>query len=656
MIEKVKILIVDDRPENLYAMEQVLVDEPVIPISALCGEDALKACLEHDFAMAILDVQMPGMSGYELASLIRGNKKRRNLPIIFVSAVFNQTEHAFKGYESGAVDFLSKPFEPEFLRAKARVFSELYLQRKALEKELAFRCRVEKEQRIRNVQMANAQRIANLGSWFWNCDEDKVHWSDELCLLLGYSSAPSTNISSIAGLIPEAERTQFLNAVQLAQQSGACFRLDHPIVKSDGSILDIQATGEALRENAEVTQVIGTLLDVTHRKQIERQLFEAKESAEKLLAIKTEFLGMMSHEIRTPMNGLLGMIQLLDCSELDDDQREYLGIIQRTSNSLMTLLTDLLDFSKIEAGQMKLHIAEFSLLDLIQKSIHLFFLPAGEKGIRLDSVIDPDLPDLALGDGSRLGQVITNLVANGIKFTDSGAVTLKARCNLVQPDQPELIITVEDTGIGIEEDKQALVFESFAQVDSSLSRRHSGAGLGLAICRKLTGLMGGTLRLESCSGEGSSFELTIPLPLAPESANPKKEYRTLQGRRLLILDTDQSLVKRYRGYTESWMVELDHGADLDSLNQLLIDSKNRPYDWIILDNVFPGNEELALIQVLQEAAPDTPLLLTTSKDHLSLFERSKKLGLAHCIGKPFLQEDTIFSVLSKTAKPRSSAG
>lgn len=647
MSNKVKILVVDDRPENLYSMEEVLEGEPIELIKALSGVDALKACLEHEFAMAILDVQMPGMNGYELAKLIRGKKKLQHLPIIFVSAVFNSHEHAFKGYESGAVDFLTKPFEPTFLIAKVRIFTQLYLQTQALERELSYRCQMEKEKSIRNIQLSNAQRIVSMGSWNWDLEQGRVHWSDELRLLLGWETAPAGQIESLVDLVPKGDQAVFLEAVNQTKQAGDCFHLDHRILRADGQVLEVQATGEAMVEDGQVTQIIGTLLDVTHRKQIERQLTEAKEDAERLLAIKSEFIGMMSHEIRTPMSGLMGMVQLLEYSELDADQREYLRIIQQTSTNLMTLLTDLLDFSKIEAGQMKLDVTQFSLYDLIQKSIHLFFLPAQPKGLKLDSIIASDLPDLVVGDSTHLGQVITNLVGNGIKFTETGSVCLKATCKRFSESEILLNIAVTDTGVGVSEDRQEQIFESFCQVDSSLSRKYGGVGLGLAICKKLITLMGGSISVKSRLGQGSTFEIEVPLKTGTDPEIKTGGYHTLSGRRLLLADANPDLVERFRKNADRWSIQLQHAGDRASLEQLL--RQDHEFDWIILDYNLPGASGLDVTAEIRNRAPQIPLILMTNQHHLNLIDRTKKMGIAHCVGKPLLCMDTVYSLLVKSA-------
>lgn len=248
---------------------------------------------------------------------------------------------------------------------------------------------------------------------------------------------------------------------------------------------------------------------------IEDHLRAAQRAAEEANSAKTEFLANTSHEIRTPMTVVIGVLEYLSLVCSGPNELKMLRMAEHSAQRLLSLINEILDISRIEAGRMELRNQSFDLHDAIGKAVHLFDLKAAEKGLDLAMHIDPEVPKVVLGDGDRLAQILVNLIGNAVKFTECGGVTVK-----VEPDSPDakqLRFSVQDTGIGIPADKLALVFESFRQVDVSMTRNQQGAGLGLAISRGLAALMGGDIRVHSIPGEGSSFFFVLPLPEATDN-------------------------------------------------------------------------------------------------------------------------------------------
>lgn len=267
------------------------------------------------------------------------------------------------------------------------------------------------------------------------------------------------------------------------------------------------------------------------------QAKEMAKKAEEGTVAKSQFLASMSHEIRTPMNAVLGMGEILSDTNLDNDQRQYVGILLESGNALLSLIDDILDLSKIEANEMAFENTPFDLEETIHKSFQVTAYAGHQKGLDLDYIIEPDVPRTLVGDPYRLQQILTNLLGNGIKFTDRGTVLLKAgidtSCDFGSPDRLMVRFSVLDCGAGIEQDKLDTIFEKFTQADASTTRRHGGTGLGLSICKLLCDKLGGRIWIESRVGEGSTVSFCLPYQVEEGREGPSLP---LTGKRLIVVD------------------------------------------------------------------------------------------------------------------------
>jgi signal transduction histidine kinase len=558
---RARILIVDDLPEKLLVYRTLLEDLDAQIVEAHSGTEALKRVLEGEFAVLLLDVNMPDIDGLETANLVRRHKNGRHTPIIFITSYADEMQTA-RGYELGAVDYILSPVIAPVLRTKVRVFVDLYEARVALA--------------LSNQEL-----------------ETRV----------------------------------------------------------------TERTGELQKSNERLQAEIAERL----RAEAEREALLAREKvlraeAEELSRLKDEFLATMSHELRTPLNAIFGWITLLRTRRLDEaTQERALETIERNARAQKRLIEDLLDVSRIVTGKVALELVTVDPRRVVEAALETMHPAAQAKGLKIVPLVDIGAGTVR-GDFARLQQIVCNLLSNAIKFTDTGGqveVCLARR-------NGEVEISISDSGQGIKPEFLPLVFDRFRQEDGSISRRHGGLGLGLAIVRHLVELHAGSVDAQSAGeGRGAKFIVRLPareanlLPRVTEApSNGIVSAAMLMGVRLLVVDDDPGARELISGMLEGFGAHVSVAESGQAALSLLF--AQRP-DVLIADLGMPGMDGYALIEQVRALDPDfgglTPAVAVTAYASPQDRLRALQAGYQNHVAKPVEAEELAIVIASLAGRP-----
>ena len=586
--EGITVLIAEDSPTQAQRLRRILERNGWKTLTAVNGREALEMARLHRPALLISDVVMPEMDGYELTRSLKGDPALREVPVILVTTMADPQD-VIRGLECGADCFILKPLDEQHLVGRVqymllnREFRQVSDTGMGVEIHFngqrhyitadrlqilnlllsTYDAAMQRNQELSASQDTLQHRTAELGAA--NSFLDSVIENIPVAIFIADAiELRHVRMNRAAEALIGSTRDEILGQTVftiLPPNEAAAFQDECRRVLLDGVVRDTTwlqvKTYRGMRDiytrmvpvidgDGEPHHLLVMCDDVTDElraqadlKALNAELERARQQAEDATRMKSEFLANMSHEIRTPMNAILGMAQLALKTDLDDRQHGYVDKILKAGRHLLGIINDILDFSKVEAGKMELETTEFELDQVLSNIGDLIAQKAVEKNLELVFSVDPAVPRLLVGDPLRLGQVLVNYANNAVKFTERGEIAVLVQLLEESREDVLLYCAVRDTGIGLSPEQCAVLFQSFAQADTSTTRRYGGSGLGLAISRNLAELMGGTVGVQSVPGEGSTFWFTARLGKSSRQARVLQPTGRLRNRRVLVVDDNQ---------------------------------------------------------------------------------------------------------------------
>ncbi len=483
--------------------------------------------------------------------------------------------------------------------------------------------------------------------WDWSIDRGSVYINDILRDKFGFQSKElKDDYCNWIHTVYEDDRKELVHQLnKYLHGVESTFSTEHRLVKPDGSIMWVLNRGQIVerdKNNAPI-RMIGTLVDITQNKKIELELIESKKIAEKANFAKSEFLANMSHEIRTPMNGIIGMVQLFSGTKLTDKQNSYLSAIDKSSEILLGLINNILDFSKIEAGCMDIENVNFNIVDSCKDVAQILSVNAKNKNNSLEFAFEEDIHPYVIGDDGRIKQILFNIIGNSIKFTESGIIKL----GLSQVNGNYKIM-VSDTGIGIKEERLPSIFNKFEQEDTSTNRKFGGTGLGLSITKKIVELLNGKISVTSKVGEGTSFEILLPLAISKRSTVRRSKRssvlnNSLDGKHILLVEDNfinSTVIKALLNKNNLKVTHAGNGQEaIKAIEEI-------PFDLVLMDCQMPVMDGYEATKHIRNKITDVvvqkiPIVALTASAIKGDREKCFNIGMNDYLTKPIKENDLI---------------
>ncbi|MEM7374006.1 MAG: response regulator [Bacteroidota bacterium] len=626
-MEKINVLLVDDVPANLVALEALIERDDLNIITTTSPNEALRLAWQMEIALALVDVQMPEMDGFELVRLLKSSPRTRDIICIFVTAISKEAKYAVKGLSLGAVDYIYKPLDPLVTNAKLDTFLEIFRQRREI---------LTKNKELQNyaLQIDNSSDIlAVIDSRSYKI----THINPTIKEVLGYEPDKISGMSLLDLLHQEDVEyvSELISKAMEAHDEQLSFEKRFRNTRHEYIWLNVRMVYKHQK-------LYTSARDMSSTRAFISELVQAREIADESRKSKEKFLANMSHEIRTPIGGIIGLARLLGETNLDEEQQETLGLIKRASDSLLNIINDILDLSKIEAGKFHLESIDFNVKETMQAVVSLLKGKVEEKNLDLRYKIPSNVPKWLIGDPHRLNQILLNLIGNAIKFTTQGYIEIRIKVLEYRQRDQLVEFRVKDTGIGIPKDRLDAIFESFSQASSDTSRKFGGTGLGLTITQKLVELHGGSITVESEVGEGSEFIFTLVCGKSErkqetieEKVNPF-ELEGLKGKRILLVDDNKVNRLVGRKTLHRWQTEVSLAEDGQIALNLALEEE---FDLILMDLQMPnmnGYEATKAIRRLEgNPNQDVPIIALTAAVLIGEKEKALAAGTNAVQTKPF---------------------
>lgn len=504
------ILIVDDNVHNRFTLRTLLLRlKNCVVIEANSGQDALTKTFQNSIDLILLDVQMPEMDGYETARHLSMIKRTRDIPIIFITAVFKSEEFIQRGYAVGAIDYLTKPIDDNLLINRVDNYRKLSKRQRKLAEAL-------EQVRLREERLNYALEATQDGIWDWDIVKNTFFLSHRFEKMLGYAPGTwSCHNANIVDYCHLEDREQLLNILtQLKTGPQKLAAVECRFCKQDGSYIWLLIHAKVVTQDAHgaTQRIVGASTDISARIKADNELKQAKLTAEAANKAKSIFLANMSHELRTPLNAIIGFAELMQRnSQLETAQLKDLKTIAANGRQLLSLINDVLEISCIETRVSFATNSPFDLHLLLEEITNIYRLKAKTGNLDFEYECSSDLPRYISADFKKIRQVLEHLLTNAIKYTRQGKILLTAHSQ-IHVHKVDIIFNVIDTGIGISAQEKEHIFTPFFQTVAA-EKQGQGTGLGLAVSKQYANILNGTLTVESNQGTGSTFRFCVPVEL-----------------------------------------------------------------------------------------------------------------------------------------------